>query len=481
MKSRSEAGGNAVNAGPLEVDYLIVGGGAGGLAFADTLLSESDVTMAVVDERHSPGGHWNDVYRFVRLHQPSSFYGVNSTPLGDDAIESSGSNEGLSETATGAEVCAYFEHVMERVLLPSRRVHYFPKHRFLSDGRVVSLMDGVERTIRVRKKAVDTTYTAGTIPARHEPNYSIDPGMCHVPVGELAAIETPPEGYVVIGAGKTGMDACLWLLERGVDPDAIRWIVSQDAWLVDRAKVQPMDRFFESAVGALAVQMEAAARAASIADLFEKLEAGGILLRLDPTVTPTAYRCATVTQGELHQLRRLKNVVRLGRVKAIESTRIMLELGELPTNARVAHIDCSAKGVAPRPVRPIFAGDRITVQMVRACQPTFSAALIAYVEAHHENEALKNTLCGVIQGPDRDIDWPRMRLADTMNAFQWSQDAGLTDWLSRCRLNVGRALLGPSDALSPEQAAVRQRLRDAVPAAVENLQRLLSPELGKNA
>ena len=81
----------------------------------------------------------------------------------------------------------------------------------------------------------------------------------------------------------------------------------------------------------------------------------------------------------------------------------------------------------------------------------------------------------------RDIDWPRTRLADTVNAFQWSQDAGLTDWLSRCRLNVVRALLGPSDALSSEQDALRQRLRDAGPAAVENLQRLLSSGLGENA
>ena len=29
-----------------------------------------------------PGGHWNDAYSFVNLHQPSAFYGVNSLPLG---------------------------------------------------------------------------------------------------------------------------------------------------------------------------------------------------------------------------------------------------------------------------------------------------------------------------------------------------------------------------------------------------------------
>ena len=65
----------------LETDYLIVGAGAMGLAFADTLLQESDARMLIVDRRHGPGGHWNDAYPFVRLHQPSAFYGVESRPL----------------------------------------------------------------------------------------------------------------------------------------------------------------------------------------------------------------------------------------------------------------------------------------------------------------------------------------------------------------------------------------------------------------
>jgi len=170
-----------------------------------------------------------------------------------------------------------------------------------------------------------------------------------------------------VGAGKTGMDACLWLLDRGVDPDAICWIVPQDAWLLDRALIQPDDRFFEASVGALATQMEAAAEAKSIADLFLRLETAGTLLRLDPNVTPTAYRCATVNQSEPQKLRQIRNVVRMGRVKAFEPDRIVLDRGEIATGGDVLHVDCSAKGVAPRPVRPVFDGRSITVQIVRAC------------------------------------------------------------------------------------------------------------------
>ena len=51
------------------------------MAFADTLLSETEATMALVDRRHRPGGHWNDAYPFVRPHQPPSFYGVSSRSL----------------------------------------------------------------------------------------------------------------------------------------------------------------------------------------------------------------------------------------------------------------------------------------------------------------------------------------------------------------------------------------------------------------
>jgi len=63
-----------------ETDYLVVGAGAAGLAFADTLIAESDAEVVIVDRRAAPGGHWNDAYPFVRLHQPSLYYGVNSRP-----------------------------------------------------------------------------------------------------------------------------------------------------------------------------------------------------------------------------------------------------------------------------------------------------------------------------------------------------------------------------------------------------------------
>ena len=66
----------------LETDYLIIGAGAMGMAFLDELIHSSTHRAIIVDTRSKPGGHWNNAYKFVRLHQPALFYGVNSTKLG---------------------------------------------------------------------------------------------------------------------------------------------------------------------------------------------------------------------------------------------------------------------------------------------------------------------------------------------------------------------------------------------------------------
>jgi cation diffusion facilitator CzcD-associated flavoprotein CzcO len=125
-----------------EADYLIVGSGAVGMAFADILLTESDASIVIVDKHHKPGGHWNVAYPFVTLHQPSAFYGVSSRELSGGNIDKVGLNKGLNELASGAEVSAYFDNVMREQFIPSGRVKYFPMCDYKGNGLFESMLTG---------------------------------------------------------------------------------------------------------------------------------------------------------------------------------------------------------------------------------------------------------------------------------------------------------------------------------------------------
>src|SRR5271170_4890251 len=117
-------------------DYLIIGAGASGLAFADALLAEADVEVTVIDRREAPGGHWADAYPFVRLHTPSAYYGVNSLALGEDRIDEVGENAGYYERATGDEVFTCLGAAAER-LTETGRGRVLTRHEYLgheSDG-----------------------------------------------------------------------------------------------------------------------------------------------------------------------------------------------------------------------------------------------------------------------------------------------------------------------------------------------------------
>jgi hypothetical protein len=70
-----------------------------------------------------------------------------------------------------------------------------------------------------------------------------------------------------------------------------------------------------------------------------------------------------------------------------------LERGEVRVEPGALFVDCTASAVEPRPLQPIFQDGRIVLQLVRVPQPTFSAAIIAYVEVHGGDDARKNRLC----------------------------------------------------------------------------------------
>jgi hypothetical protein len=440
---------------PLETDYLVIGTGATAMAFVDTLLDEQpDATVLMVDRLHRPGGHWNHAYPWVRVHQPSAWYGVASRELASGEKDKVGLNAGLYSMASGAEVLAHFDQVMQQRFLPSGRVRWLPMTDYQAgpDGthRLASLVGGEVQTVRVRRRVVDGTHARTEVPATHAPRYTVAPGVDCIPINELAALRRPRAHYTVVGSGKTGIDACLWLLAHGVAPSRIRWVMPRDAWFLDRANFQPGLENFERNMGYSLDQFGAIAEAATPADLFARLEAKGALLRLDPTIEPTTYRCCTVSRDELDLLRRIVDVVRLGRLQAIEPTRIVLDKGALPANPDTLYVDCSASAIQPLPGLPVFDGARINLFMVRFCQPLFSAALIAFVESRVDDDAERNALCAVVPSPEVPRDWMRMWAASLANAARWRQHPALNAWLMKCRLN-GQAVM--ARGVSPDDSA----------------------------
>jgi hypothetical protein len=459
----------------IDTDYLVVGAGAAGMAFVDSLIAGSDADVVMVDRRHCPGGHWNDAYPFVRLHQPSAFYGVNSRVLGSDSVDVGGRNAGLYERATGAEICDYYQRVLDEHLLASGQVRFFGMSDYVGDmsrgHQFVSRLTGAETTVRVRRKVVDATYLEPSVPATHTPSFEVDEKVRLIPINDLVDRTEPASGYTVIGGGKTAMDACIWLLDNGVPPDAIRWIRPRDAWLLDRVFVQPLT-LLPWLIEGVSLNLEAAAEAKDVDELFARLEGCGQLVRLDPDVEPRMYRCATVSTDELESLRLIQDVVRQGRVTHIGADRIVLEEGTIPTDIGQVYVDCSAGGLHDAPGRPIFEPDRITLQQVRTCQPTFNAALVGFLESSRNDDANKNQLCPPNPYPNAASDWVAATYIAQSAQIAWSQEADVVEWMEGSRLDAAR---GINDHLADSRMlSALTRWAENMEPAIANLDQLLA-------
>ncbi|MEW2397617.1 NAD(P)/FAD-dependent oxidoreductase [Streptomyces sp. NPDC046862] len=412
----------------LTVDYLVIGAGAMGMAFADVLVGESTSTIAVVDRNDAPGGHWTVSYPFVKLHGPSNFYGVVSRPMPSD--------EGTRSLASRDEILHYYDRVMRETLLASGRVTYLPKHHVdvVEPGRRArarSLVTGETTEIVVRKRVVDASYMNITVPAMRPAGFDVDDAATVVPINQLAELDRAPERFTVIGAGKTGIDACLWLLERGIDPDRLTWIVPRDAWLINRELEWQSDGF-QPLMKLLVCR--------SADDVISVLEEKGVVIRRDPDVEPAAFRCATVDTEELVQLRRIKNVVRLGRVRAVGASIVTLDEGTIPTTPETVHVDCTADGLTQKPLKPVFEDGAITLQPLLPCLLAPSAAIAARLECMDGDDEWRNGLCPPVVNPDSSRDLLSFYSLRLERMARWARSPELFEWLVTSRFVTGTGL-----------------------------------------
>src|SRR6186997_319327 len=109
--------------------------------------------------------------------------------------------------------------------------------------------------------------------------------------------------------------------------------------MLNRAMVQPHPAV---ALGLAADTMEAAANAESLDDLFLRLEAAGVMLRIDRDVIPTMTKTPTLGAWELDLLRTIDNVVRLGHIKHVTRTEIVLDDGSVRLAPGSLVVHCAA-------------------------------------------------------------------------------------------------------------------------------------------
>lgn len=412
----------------LHTDYLIVGAGAMGMAFADVILTEDTAaTVTLVDRRPRPGGHWNDSYPFVGLHQPAAFYGINSAELGS----------GGADLASGPEIVSYYHRAMQG-WLAGGRVRFFSSSDVLLDddnptdgaAQIVSRLDpSRQTTVDVGQRVVHAGFMNVQVPATHGPRYDVADGVTVVPPNGLTRLSGSWDGYTIIGAGKTGIDAILFLLDRGVRPDAVRWIMPNDAWLWDRPSVQP-----GIATDAVIDLMRSVGETTTPTDAFLWLERRGAIHRVDRDRIPTKWRCATVDPGEVSTLRRIDDIVRLGRVTAVGTDTIELTDGSVASRPGHLYVDCTADGLAKRPPQPIFTPGRVTLQSVFMCQQVFSAAILARLTLLDSTDDRRNRICSVVPHPELAEDLGPCVTTSAANLLRLQRH--IPWWLRKSRLNL---------------------------------------------
>merc|ERR1712179_190553 len=410
-------------------DYLVIGAGAMGLAFAYEILNMSagtgnDATeIVIVDKRAKPGGHWNDAYDFVRLHQPSYSYGVSSMPLGS----------GDKDLCSKYQLLAYFELALKK-MVDTGKLRFLAQCEYMGEGKVRSMVDNeVEYEVSPRKKTVDATYLNTCVPSTHPPKYKSSPEIQLVPINGLTRVQKPWQKYVVVGAGKTGIDAVLYLLDLKMDPDKIVWIMPNDSWFFNRSAF-----YLESVMDYVAGTTKALYQVENFKELMLKMEDGEWMLRLDKTRWPTKFKCATVNMEELNKLKNIKNIVRQGRVAEILTDKIVFQDGSsYPTDVNNLHVDCTADGLAAKPPCPIFQGKNIILQSVSFCQQVYSASVIAGLEARVEDDDdKKNGILTPVPRPEYIEDYVRMVIDTQKNEARNINEGSGFFWLRNNRLGL---------------------------------------------
>ena len=194
------------------------------------------------------------------------------------------------------------------------------------------------------------------------------------------------------------------------------------------------------------------------------------------------FHGATVTRLELEHLRDIKNMVRLGRVRHIDTHRMQLERGELSSQPETLYVDCTARALdhaaGAAAAQSVFEDGLVRLHMIRTYQPTFSAALIGHIEATMADDAAKRQLCQPTHMTDTVEDYLQVMSVSMRNQAAWNSLPELRNWIRTCRLDwYGETMAQVAKDDAPRRE-VLARLAAATRPALENLQRLTTNAVG---
>merc|ERR1711907_843970 len=359
----------------------------------DTILTENPkATLIIVDRNEMAGGHWVHAYPFVKLHQQSCNYGVNSMPLGKHRTKKGKERYDIDDRATGQDVLEYYKKCIAKFEATGT-------HTIVRKKNGTSFDVDCKKVVMVRNNV--------TVPSMREPLIPIADNVRSnfVPVNEVpAGVESGNyNNYIVFGCGKTGADAIVQLLRSGVKESQITWIVSRDVWYFVR---DAMENFW----GCSQTLQNSVLEANSAEEFFLLMEKHGLTARLDNSdsnnVVPQVFKGPTMDREELTLMKSIKNVVRMGRATSIEGDgKIVLEKGTINFSVDdTLLIDCMVDNVYgydfPASLN-IFEPGRINLGPITFLfNVSASSSHIAFLECalKDESDEAKNSRCFFARG-----------------------------------------------------------------------------------
>lgn len=416
----------------LVCDYLVIGCGAASLAFIDTLLIQIPTAkVIVVDKKPYPGGHWVDAYGYVKLHQPSVVYGLESKQLEGNWAKLLFQKMMLpwKHRATQEDILKYYRNFIEEKV-SKQQIEYYPNCEYNFDDESEH-NDGVHSfssslstikeggapppkkklyLVKVNAKLVDGTIGECQVPSQCPVTFPVDDGIHLITPNKLfdeskKSISNPAKGtkknrYVVLGCGKTGMDAIVYLqTQMKVDPTNISWVIPNDVWMIARGVGTP------SSLPEALLENDGDEHKARLS-----LEEKGVFVRMDKNIDPTVFKFPVIGKDELRLMRNVKNLIRRGRVISIKkenkNNSIVVGFGAdqepliisspADDNGSVIFLHCTSPGPfnknlkkdPNKPLKLFFSKNEIRLNLLFYPPVTISMSCLGYLEAARVKETI---------------------------------------------------------------------------------------------